>query len=68
MTCAVLEGHVFGVAICAVGGVGWVLYDLVWWEQVVVVVQVPTFGGSDWFLERQGGCGCGLFAGVCLVP
>ena len=61
---ALLWGHVFGVAICAVGGAGWVLYDLVWWEQVVVVVPVPSFGASDWFPERRGGCGCGPFVGV----
>ena len=60
VTCAVLEGHVFGVAICAVDCGGWVLYDLVWWEQVVVVVPVLSFGAKGLFPERQGGCGCGL--------
>ena len=47
VSCAVLLGHVVGVAICAVSGVGWVLYDLVWWEQVVVVVPVPSFGWCE---------------------
>ena len=35
---------------------------------MAVVVPVPSSGASDWFPERQGGCGCDLFAGVCLVP
>ena len=68
VSCGVLCGRVVGAAICVGRGVGWVLYDLVWWEQVVVVVPVLSFGASDWFPERQGDCGCGLFVGVCLVP
>ena len=68
VSCGVLCGHVGGAAICVAGGVGWVLYDLVWWGQVEVVMPVPSFGACDWLPGRQGDCVCGLFVGVCLVP
>ena len=65
---AELLGHFFGVVICDVVGrdLGVRGMHLCGWAGIVG--PEPSFGACDWSPERQGGCECGLFVGVCLVP
>ena len=65
---AELLGHCCGVVIWDVfcgdsGGRGMHL-----WGWAEIVGPEPSFGACGWSPERQGGCECGLFVGVCLVP
>ena len=63
---AVPVGHAFEVGTCGVSDAGWGLPAVVLVGPTMAVGPEPASGMHGWFHGRQkGGCGCGLFVGVC---
>ena len=58
-------GHAVEVGTCGVSDAGWGLPAVVLVGPAMVVGPAPASGTHGWIHGRQGGCGCGLFVGVC---